>query len=258
MYSSLCFWCKTWRLTVSKSSVLFIMIISYWLTCLCCSYILGASLFQTQRFVCFFLKRCAPLWGGPLRRRVSWTGGGLSRQRHSHRDTRGPARAKQVPPTPPRPSRWSPALRPRTSARASPPGCSSSPRRDSASLSKSQTRWVMGQGLLLVCLWGNVWGPWELEWLRGGTDAEGGREGERGKEGEGGGRERDAPARGVLRGPSPPVLETAPYLQRLPRSLPTRLSGFWAHHAPPSAPRHVFSRFDWTSSSTGRLRPTRL
>lgn len=108
-------------------------------------------------------------------------------------------------------------------------------------MSKSQTRWVMGQGLLLVCLWGNVRGPWELEWLRSGTDAEGGRE-EEGKGGEGRerGRERDAPARGVLQGLSPPVLETAPYVQRLPRSLPTRLSGFWAHHALPPPPDIYF------------------
>ena len=56
-------------------------------------------------------------------------------------------------------------------------------------MSKSQTRWVMGQGLLLVCLWGNVWGPWELEWLRGGTDAEGGGGGEGGEGGRRGGGE---------------------------------------------------------------------
>ena len=91
----------------------------------------------------------APSEGGCLARE-----GAPSSCRHGHGDARGPgrgpARAKQVlPATPsPRPSRWSPALRPRTSARTSPPGCSSSPPRDSASLSKLQIRWVGGVSLI--------------------------------------------------------------------------------------------------------------
>lgn len=81
------------------------------------------------------------------------TGGCLAREGAQYRrhSQRGPGKTRSwerpcrspVLTVPPRPSKWSPAPRPRTSARTSPPGCSSSPQRDSASLSKLQTRWVL-------------------------------------------------------------------------------------------------------------------
>lgn len=64
----------------------------------------------------------------------------------------GPCRSQLT--ATPRLLRWSPAPRPRTFARTSPAGCSSSLPRDSACLSRSQTRWVRPT-------FGDLRGPWE-------------------------------------------------------------------------------------------------
>ena len=122
-----------------------------------CAWIGEDTIWEDPDRSCFFLFLNAVPSSRPMGKHLRWRvpcmGGSLAAG-----TDRG---AQEAPaavacPSLPRPLRWSPALRLKTSARTSQPGCSSSPQKDSASLSKLQTRWVMGHwlpiGLLLVCL----------------------------------------------------------------------------------------------------------